>query len=56
MMPSTDPSNILEAFLLENGAPYHIANTVAILEYILTLYFKPSLKSYPYISVIGDIS
>ena len=32
---------------------YHVANTTAIVEYLLTLYCVPSLKSYPYISTIG---
>lgn len=41
------------AFLLDNGAMYHVANGTALTEYLLTLYFKPSLKSYPYISAIG---
>lgn len=42
------------AFLLENGAHYHIAHGVALLEYLTTLYFKPSMKIYPYISHIGE--
>jgi protein-S-isoprenylcysteine O-methyltransferase len=32
---------------------YHIANGVALTEYLLTLYFKPALKSYQYVSLIG---
>ncbi|KAI0921821.1 hypothetical protein AcW1_004305 [Taiwanofungus camphoratus] len=43
----------VDSFLLENGAHYHIAHGVALLEYLTTLYFKPSMKIYPYISHIG---
>jgi len=43
----------VDSFLLENGAQYHIAHGAAVLEYILTLYFKPSLKHFPYVSVVG---
>ena len=32
---------------------YHVANGTALLEYLLTLYFKPTLKSYPYVSLFG---
>jgi protein-S-isoprenylcysteine O-methyltransferase len=42
------------AFLLDNGMMYHIANGSAVLEYIVTSYFKPSWKTYPYISLIGE--
>ncbi|KAH7929409.1 ICMT-domain-containing protein [Leucogyrophana mollusca] len=45
----------VDSFLLDNGAMYHVANGTAVLEYVITLYFKPSLKSYPYITVIGII-
>ena len=41
------------AFLLENGALYHIAHSVALLEYLITLYFKPEWKQFPYISLVG---
>lgn len=44
-----------EAFLLENGALYHIAHSVALLEYLVTLYFKPEYKQYPYASIIGKL-
>lgn len=47
----TEP--IYTAFLLENGAQYHIAHSFAIAEYLLTLYFKPSFKSHPYVSQVG---
>ena len=50
------PSHLVigAAFLLDNGALYHIANGIAIVEYLITLYFKPSLKLHPYISTIGE--
>ncbi|KAF9247313.1 Isoprenylcysteine carboxyl methyltransferase family-domain-containing protein [Melanogaster broomeanus] len=43
----------VDSFLLDNGAMYHIANGTALLEYLVTLYFRPSLKTHSYISVIG---
>ncbi|EPQ59473.1 ICMT-domain-containing protein [Gloeophyllum trabeum ATCC 11539] len=43
----------VDSFLLDNGAMYHVANGVAVLEYLVTLYLKPSLKSYPSISALG---
>lgn len=42
------------AFLLENGMEYHIAHSVAVVEYLLTLYFNPSLKSNTYVSQAGE--
>lgn len=42
------------AFLLDNGAMYHIANGIALSEYLLTLYFLPSAKTYPYVSLVGE--
>ncbi|KAF8897642.1 Isoprenylcysteine carboxyl methyltransferase family-domain-containing protein [Infundibulicybe gibba] len=45
----------VDSFLLNNGATYHISNGIAIMEYLLTLYFKPSLKSYPYVTILGII-
>ncbi|EMD40781.1 hypothetical protein CERSUDRAFT_111364 [Gelatoporia subvermispora B] len=41
------------SFLLENGALYHVAHTVAVFEYLVTLYFKPSVKSYSNVSTFG---
>lgn len=32
---------------------YHIAHCTALIEYLLTLFFKPTLKSYPYVSLLG---
>jgi protein-S-isoprenylcysteine O-methyltransferase len=52
-----DPAHlmyVLAAFLLENGAMYHIANGIAVVEYLVTFYFKPSFKFHPYISMIGE--
>ncbi|KAI0092730.1 protein-s-isoprenylcysteine O-methyltransferase [Irpex rosettiformis] len=43
----------VDSFLLENGMHYHAAHSIAILEYTLTVWLKPSLKAYPYISAIG---
>ncbi|KAK7695920.1 hypothetical protein QCA50_000559 [Cerrena zonata] len=45
----------VDSFLLENGSMYHLAHTSALLEYLITLYFKPSLKSFPYVSAVGLI-
>jgi protein-S-isoprenylcysteine O-methyltransferase len=42
------------AFLLDNGALYHIANGLAVVEFLITLYFKPGFKLQPYISTIGE--
>ena len=43
------------AYLLENGALYHIANGTALFEYLVVLHFYPTSKSYPFISQIGKI-
>ncbi|KAF8076508.1 Isoprenylcysteine carboxyl methyltransferase family-domain-containing protein [Lyophyllum atratum] len=43
----------VDSYLLDNGAMYHIANGVALAEYLITLYFKPALKAYPYLTPIG---
>ncbi|KAM6495790.1 Isoprenylcysteine carboxyl methyltransferase (ICMT) family domain containing protein [Amanita muscaria] len=45
----------VDSFLLENGSMYHIANGTALLEYLLTLYFKPKWKSHAFISTVGMI-
>ncbi|KAJ7129556.1 protein-s-isoprenylcysteine O-methyltransferase [Mycena epipterygia] len=45
----------VDSFLLENGSTYHIAHAIALAEYLLTLYFKPTVKSYPYVSLIGIV-
>ncbi|KAH9482568.1 Protein-S-isoprenylcysteine O-methyltransferase [Psilocybe cubensis] len=43
----------VDSYLLENGPMYHIANGAALLEYLISLYFFPSFKSWPYVSQIG---
>jgi protein-S-isoprenylcysteine O-methyltransferase len=43
----------VDSYLLDNGAMYHIANGTALLEYLISLYFIPSTKSWPYLSQIG---
>jgi protein-S-isoprenylcysteine O-methyltransferase len=45
----------VDSFLLDNGSMYHVANGTALLEYLLTLYFKPTSRSYPYVSQLGII-
>ncbi|KAG2367281.1 Isoprenylcysteine carboxyl methyltransferase family-domain-containing protein [Suillus spraguei] len=44
----------VDSFLLDNGAMYHIANGSALVEYLIILYLKPSLKAYHYISTIEN--
>lgn len=46
----------VDSFLLDNGNLYHIANATALTEYLLTLYFKPAWKTYPYVSLIGIVT
>lgn len=46
-------TSCLPAYLLENGSMYHIAHATALVEYIVTSYLFPQLKSYPYISQVG---
>ncbi|KIK68043.1 hypothetical protein GYMLUDRAFT_191028 [Collybiopsis luxurians FD-317 M1] len=43
----------VESFLLDNGSMYHVANGSAILEYLLTLYFLPLFKAWPWVSTVG---
>ncbi|TCD68210.1 hypothetical protein EIP91_011382 [Steccherinum ochraceum] len=45
----------VDSFLLENGAQYHIAHSVALAEYLVTLYFWPSVKTHTYIVALGVI-
>ncbi|KAH9951648.1 protein-s-isoprenylcysteine O-methyltransferase [Amylocystis lapponica] len=45
----------VDSFLLENGAQYHVAHSAAIVEYVVTLYFWPSCKGLPYVSIAGII-
>lgn len=46
-------NHIFPAYLLENGSLYHIAHCTAIVEYLISRYFMPSFKSFPYISQVG---
>ena len=41
------------AYLLDNGAQYHIANGIAVLEYVVVKLFFPSAKAWPYVTEIG---
>jgi len=43
----------VDSFLLENGTMYHVSHSMAVFEYLITLYFLPSSKSYPYVSLLG---
>ncbi|KAF9076753.1 Isoprenylcysteine carboxyl methyltransferase family-domain-containing protein [Rhodocollybia butyracea] len=45
----------IESFLLDNGSMYHIANSSAILEYLVTLYFVPYFKTRFWVSVVGMV-
>ncbi|KAF5344067.1 hypothetical protein D9758_008859 [Tetrapyrgos nigripes] len=45
----------VDSFLLDNGSMYHIANGSAVVEYLVTLYFKPEFKSHTWVSVIGIV-
>lgn len=42
-----------QAFLLDNGQEYHIAHSVAIAEYLITVYFFPNAKTWPYVTPMG---
>jgi len=43
----------VDSFLLNNGRLYHIANSFAIAEYIITTYFRPHWKCFNLIIWIG---
>ncbi|KAH9853545.1 protein-s-isoprenylcysteine O-methyltransferase [Lenzites betulinus] len=45
----------VDSFLLENGALYHVAHSVALSEYLITLYFKPEWKQHQYVTVTGVV-
>ncbi|KIP12902.1 hypothetical protein PHLGIDRAFT_60971 [Phlebiopsis gigantea 11061_1 CR5-6] len=45
----------VDSFLLENGAQYHVAHGVALTEYLITVWFKPEAKTFPYITQAGII-
>ena len=41
------------AYLLDNSSMYHIANGTALAEFLISRYFWPSSKSWPYVSLLG---
>ncbi|KAI0036790.1 ICMT-domain-containing protein [Vararia minispora EC-137] len=43
----------VDSFLLENGSMYHFAHSLAVFEYLVTLYLKPSWKAHPCVTTIG---
>ncbi|KAF7793667.1 hypothetical protein EIP86_004782 [Pleurotus ostreatoroseus] len=43
----------VDSFLLDNGALYHMAHSVAITEYLITLWVKPTTKEYAYVTTVG---
>jgi len=45
----------VDSFLLDNGALYHVANGLALTEYLTTLFFAPSRKDFQYVSSIGIV-
>ncbi|KDQ64606.1 hypothetical protein JAAARDRAFT_232384 [Jaapia argillacea MUCL 33604] len=47
------PKCSVDSYLLDNGAMYHIANGIGLVEYLITLYFKPSVKAHTLISLLG---
>lgn len=49
-----DANTDTSAFLLENGAMYHVAHSVALTEYLITLYFKPEWKHHQYVTLAGE--
>ena len=48
-------NNAIIAFLLDNGALYHVAHGFALTEYLISLYLRPSWKTYPYLSTSGIV-
>lgn len=44
---------LFSAYLLTNGMEYHLANSVAVLEFLITVYFFPNFKRETGITVIG---
>ena len=48
-------SQYFSAFLLDNGAMYHIAHGAALTEYLLSLYFAPSWKAFADVSTTGEL-
>ncbi|KZW04063.1 protein-s-isoprenylcysteine O-methyltransferase [Exidia glandulosa HHB12029] len=43
----------VDSFLLNNGVEYHVAHSVAILEWLAIYYFAPQWKANYYVSAIG---
>ncbi|TFK29394.1 prenyl cysteine carboxyl methyltransferase Ste14 [Coprinopsis marcescibilis] len=43
----------VDSYLLDNGSMYHVSHTIAVVEYALTSWWNPSLKTYPYVTEIG---
>ncbi|KAJ3550055.1 hypothetical protein NMY22_g652 [Coprinellus aureogranulatus] len=43
----------VDSYLLDNGAQYHIANGIAVLEYIFVRLWMPSAKTWPYVTELG---
>lgn len=44
---------ILIAYLLDNGRAYWYANAVALAEGVISWYFLPQYKAFPYVTFIG---
>ena len=51
--PTANSTTFSVAFLLDNGALYHMAHSVAITEYLITLWVKPTTKEYAYVTTVG---
>ncbi|KAG8930563.1 hypothetical protein FRC02_004026 [Tulasnella sp. 418] len=45
----------IDSYLLNNGVAYHLANGTAVVEFLITSYFFPKFKTYPYITEIGIV-
>ncbi|KAI0832352.1 ICMT-domain-containing protein [Trametes gibbosa] len=45
----------VDSFLLENGALYHVAHSVALSEYLITLYLKPEWKQHQHVFIAGVV-
>ncbi|KAJ3552196.1 hypothetical protein NM688_g4279 [Phlebia brevispora] len=43
----------IDSFLLDNGMLYHIAHSAALVEYLITLWIKPTFKAHAYVTPIG---
>ncbi|KAG8953723.1 hypothetical protein FRC04_001927 [Tulasnella sp. 424] len=49
------PKVSVDSFLLNNGIAYHLANGIAVTEFLVTQYFFPNFKTYPFVSQVGII-